>query len=61
MHPHHHMEIITVMVDGQINHQESKGHPEVLRTGEVQLMRAGTGIVHSVMKRGDTPRRLHQI
>ncbi len=59
MHPHRDMEIITVMVDGQINHLDSMGHSEVLRAGEVQRMSAG--IVHSEMKTGDTPCRLLQI
>ena len=61
MHPHRDMEIITVMVDGQINHQDSMGHTEVLRAGEVQRMSAGTGIVHSEMNKGDKPCRLLQI
>jgi redox-sensitive bicupin YhaK (pirin superfamily) len=61
MHPHRDMEIITVMVEGQINHQDSMGHAEVLRAGEVQRMSAGTGIVHSEMNRGQSPCRLLQI
>lgn len=58
MQPHRDMEIITLMVDGQINHQDSMSHSEVLRSGEVQRIIAGTGIVHSEMNRGDTPCRL---
>ena len=61
MHPHRDMEIITVMVEGQINHQDSMGNAEVLRTGEVQRMSAGTGIVHSEMNKGESPCRLLQI
>ena len=61
MHPHRDMEIITVMVEGQINHQDSMGHAEVLRAGEVQRMSAGTGIVHSEMNEGQSPCRLLQI
>ena len=61
MHPHRDMEIITVMVEGQINHQDSMGHAEVLRAGEVQRMSAGTGIVHSEMNKGQSPCRLLQI
>ena len=61
MHPHRDMEIITVMVEGQINHQDSMGHAEVLRAGEVQRMSAGTGIVHSEMNKGPSPCRLLQI
>ena len=61
MHPHRDMEIITVMVDGQINHQDSMGHAEVLRAGEIQRMSAGTGLVHSEINKGDQPCRLLQI
>ena len=61
MHPHQSMEIITVMVEGELTHQDSMGHQKVLRAGEVQRMSAGTGIVHSEINRGDTPCRLLQI
>jgi hypothetical protein len=61
MHPHRDMEIITVMVEGQLNHRDSMGHAEVLRAGEVQRMSAGTGVVHSEMNEGDGPCRLLQI
>ena len=61
MHPHRDMEIITVMVEGQLNHHDSLGHREVLRAGEVQRMSAGTGVVHSEMNEGDQPCRLLQI
>ncbi|MEB3323999.1 MAG: pirin family protein [Cyanobacteriota bacterium] len=61
MHPHRDMEIITVMVEGQLNHRDSMGHAEVLRAGEVQRMSAGTGVVHSEMNNGDQPCRLLQI
>lgn len=61
MHPHRDMEIITVMVEGQINHRDSMGHAEVLQAGEVQRMSAGTGIVHSEVNEGQTPCRLLQI
>ncbi|MDH4405615.1 MAG: pirin family protein [Cyanobium sp. D14.bin.5] len=61
MHPHRDMEIITVMVEGQLNHCDSMGHAEVLRAGEVQRMSAGTGVVHSEINQGDKPCRLLQI
>jgi hypothetical protein len=61
MHPHRDMEIITVMVEGQLNHRDSLGHAEVLRAGEVQRMSAGTGVVHSEINGGDQPCRLLQI
>lgn len=61
MHPHRDMEIITVMVEGQLNHRDSMGHAEVLRAGEVQRMSAGTGVVHSEINEGATACRLLQI
>ena len=61
MHPHRDMEIITVMVEGQLNHRDSMGHAEVLRAGEVQRMSAGTGVVHSEVNEGEQTCRLLQI
>jgi redox-sensitive bicupin YhaK (pirin superfamily) len=61
LHPHRDMEIVTVMVEGQLNHQDSMGHSEVLRAGEVQAMSAGTGVVHSEMNQGERACRLLQI
>jgi redox-sensitive bicupin YhaK (pirin superfamily) len=61
LHPHRDMEIVTVMVEGQLNHRDSMGHSEVLRAGEVQAMSAGTGVVHSEMNLGDRACRLLQI
>ena len=61
MHPHRDMEIITVMVEGELTHRDSMGNGEVLRAGEVQRMSAGTGIVHSEMNAGSQPCRLLQI
>ena len=61
MHPHRDMEIVTVMVEGQLNHRDSMGHTEVLRAGEVQRMSAGTGVVHSEINEANQPCRLLQI
>ncbi len=61
MHPHRDMEIITVMVEGALNHRDSMGHSATLQAGEVQRMSAGTGIVHSEFNGGDSACRLLQI
>jgi len=61
MHPHRDMEIITVMIEGQLNHRDSMGNSGVIRSGDVQRMTAGTGIVHSEINEGTTPCRLLQI
>jgi redox-sensitive bicupin YhaK (pirin superfamily) len=55
------MEIITVLVEGALQHRDSLGHTELLRAGEVQRMSAGTGVVHSEMNSGDQACRLLQI
>jgi len=47
MHPHRDMEIVTIMVDGQLRHEDSLGNAGLLRPGEVQVMSAGKGIVHA--------------
>jgi redox-sensitive bicupin YhaK (pirin superfamily) len=46
-HPHHNMEIISYIVDGEITHKDSMGNMETLRRGEVQYLSAGDGIYHS--------------
>ncbi|WP_398334018.1 pirin family protein [Vulcanococcus sp.] len=61
MHPHRDMEIVTVMLEGELHHRDSMGHAEVLRAGEVQRMSAGTGVVHSEVNGGHQPCRLLQI
>jgi redox-sensitive bicupin YhaK (pirin superfamily) len=47
MHPHCDMEIITYVLDGELEHRDSMGNGAVLHPGDVQVMTAGTGIVHS--------------
>ena len=46
-HPHDNMEIVSIPLEGELRHQDSMGHTSVLRTGEIQVMTAGTGIIHS--------------
>lgn len=61
MHPHTNTEIITVMVEGQLNHVDSLGHAGVLHAGDVQCMSTGTGVRHSEINAGTSPCRLLQI
>ncbi len=46
-HPHDNMEIITIVLKGALEHKDSMGHTEAIRPNEVQVMSAGTGILHS--------------
>lgn len=46
-HPHDNMEIITIPLEGDLEHKDSMGNVAVIRKGEVQAMSAGTGIFHS--------------
>ncbi|GGJ73343.1 hypothetical protein GGR02_002405 [Anoxybacillus voinovskiensis] len=47
MHPHQEMEIVTIVLSGQLKHQDSLGNEAVTTFGGIQRMSAGTGIVHS--------------
>lgn len=46
-HPHDNMEIVTIPLEGDLEHKDSMGNTEVIRHNDVQLMSAGTGIYHS--------------
>jgi hypothetical protein len=46
-HGHENMEIISIPLQGELAHKDSTGRSEIIRTGEVQIMSAGTGIRHS--------------
>lgn len=47
MHPHDNMEIITIPLQGSLRHKDSMGHQGVIKSGDVQVMSAGTGLFHS--------------
>jgi redox-sensitive bicupin YhaK (pirin superfamily) len=61
-HPHSDMEIITYVLEGELEHQDNQGNKGVIHPGEVQVMSAGTGIVHSEYNHSaDRPVHLLQI
>jgi quercetin 2,3-dioxygenase len=46
-HPHDNMEIISIPLEGDLEHGDNMGNTTVIRQGDVQIMSAGTGVVHS--------------
>ena len=60
-HPHKDMEIVSYVVDGALEHQDRLGNRHVNRAGEVQVMSAGTGIVHAERNPANEPMRLLQL
>ena len=46
-HPHDNMEIITIPLEGDLAHKDSMGNEATIKSGDVQVMSAGTGIQHS--------------
>ncbi|RYD35834.1 MAG: pirin family protein [Verrucomicrobiaceae bacterium] len=61
-HPHRDMEIFSYLLAGNLAHQDSMGNSRVLKPGEIQLMRAGSGVRHSEFNPSSTePAHLLQI
>jgi redox-sensitive bicupin YhaK (pirin superfamily) len=60
-HPHEEMEIIIVVLEGQITHQDSMGNKSIIRQGDVQRMSAGTGLTHSEFNLAAKPVHFYQI
>lgn len=62
LHPHHDMEIVTLVLSGALEHRDSLGHGAIVRPGELQRMTAGTGILHSEFNPSSSePVHLYQI
>ncbi|MBY0575452.1 MAG: pirin family protein [Gallionellaceae bacterium] len=52
-HSHRDMEIVTYILSGKLRHRDSMGNGEDIHTGEIQLMRAGSGVQHSEFNPSD--------
>lgn len=47
LHPHENMEIISIPLEGDLEHKDNMGNTKVIRQGDLQVMSTGTGVFHS--------------
>lgn len=53
LHPHQNMEIISILLEGKMNHKDSMGYSDVVEKDWVQIMSAGSGLRHEEYNVGD--------
>jgi len=54
LHPHNNMEIVSIILEGALEHRDTIGNIQVITPGEVQVMTAGTGIYHAEYNHSET-------
>jgi len=54
LHPHNNMEIVSVILEGALEHRDSLGNIQVINPGEIQVMTAGTGVYHAEYNHSET-------
>ncbi|MDQ6688039.1 MAG: pirin family protein [Actinomycetota bacterium] len=60
-HPHRDTEIVTLVLAGALAHRDTGGHAGVLHPGQVQLLSAGSGVVHEERSKSGEPTRFLQM
>ena len=60
-HPHEEMEIVTLVLQGEMEHRDTMGNVTTIRKNDVQRMTAGTGLHHSEWNNGDLPVHFLQV
>ncbi|WP_139921245.1 pirin-like bicupin family protein [Hymenobacter sp. DG01] len=60
-HPHSEMEIVTLVLDGELTHVDTMGNRATIKKGEVQRMTAGTGLAHSEQNDTDKAAHIYQL
>jgi len=61
-HPHDNMEIVSIPLEGDLEHRDSMGNHGVIKAGDIQVMSAGTGVLHSEYNANtDKPVKFFQI
>ncbi|MBU0962085.1 MAG: pirin family protein [Proteobacteria bacterium] len=61
LHPHEEMEIVSIILEGEMVHKDTMGNETTIRTNDVQRMTAGTGLKHSEQNIGSAPVHFYQM